>query len=150
MWSMTKQSVVAIVKLPATAVNVVVNMISGKPRDASSPISILGASVIAGDVASADAPLSSRVAVYLQLLASINLFVGLINLVPLPPFDGGHVAAAVFEAIRRGIAKLRGKPDPGPADTAKLLPVTYVVGGLLALIGAVLIIADIISPVSIF
>jgi len=83
-------------------------------------------------------------------LASVNLFVGLINLVPLPPFDGGQVAAGVYESIRRRIMKLRGKADPGPADTARLLPVTYVVGGMLVLIGVILILADIISPVALF
>jgi len=150
MWSMTGASVQAIVKLPVTAVQVVSDMIAGKPRDPNGPISIVGASVIAGDVASSDLPLSSRVAVYLQLLGSLNLFVGLMNLVPLPPFDGGQVAAGIYEAIRRGFAKVRGRPDPGPADTAKLLPVTYVVGGLLMIIGVILIVADIISPVSLF
>ena len=149
MWYMTSESVKAIVKLPVTAVNVLVDMITGQPRDPNSPISILGASIIAGDVASADAPAGARVAFYLRLLASVNLFVGLINLVPLLPFDGGHVAAGIFEAIRRWIAKLRGKEDPGPADTAKLLPVTYFMTILLIVIGVILIVADIIAPVSV-
>ncbi|MCL1923082.1 MAG: site-2 protease family protein [Propionibacteriaceae bacterium] len=150
MWFYTTESVKAIGKLPVTAVKVLSDMITGKPRDINSPISILGASVIAGEVASAEAPAGARVAFYVQLLASVNLFVGLINLVPLPPFDGGQVAAGVYESIRRRIMKLRGKADPGPADTARLLPVTYVVGGMLVLIGVILILADIISPVALF
>ncbi|MCL1907024.1 MAG: site-2 protease family protein [Propionibacteriaceae bacterium] len=149
MWLYTTESVKAIAKLPVTAVRVLIDMITGKPRDLDSPISILGASVIAGEVASADAPAGARVAFYVQLLASVNLFVGLINLVPLPPFDGGQVAAGIYEWFRRRLRKLRGKEDPGPADTAMLLPVTYVVGGMLVLIGIILILADIISPVSI-
>ena len=151
MGSMIGMSVVALVKLPVTSYHVLVGMITGQPRDPNGPISILGASVIAGDVASAsNVPLSARVATYVQLLGSINLFVGIMNLVPLPPFDGGQIAAGIYEAIRRGWAKLRGKPDPGPADTARLLPLTYVVTGLLIIIGAIMIIADIISPVKIF
>ncbi|MDR0284510.1 MAG: site-2 protease family protein [Propionibacteriaceae bacterium] len=150
MWQMTTQSVGAIIRLPVTAVNVVINLVTGEPRDPNSPMSIFGASVIAGDVASADAPLGSRVAFYLQLLGSVNLFVGLINLVPLLPFDGGHVAAGLYEGVRRGIAKVRGQADPGPADTARLLPLTYVVSGLLLVIGVILIVADIVSPISIF
>ena len=150
MWNMTVESVKAICKLPVTAVTVLVDMITGQPRDPNGPISIVGASVIAGDVAAMDAPIESRVATWLQLLGSINLFVGLLNLVPLLPFDGGHVAAGIFEAIRRTIAKLRGKPDPGPADTAKLMPVTYIMSAFLVLIGVILIVADIVSPVSIF
>jgi len=150
MWTMTVQSVKAIGKLPVTAVTVLVDMVTGQPRDPNGPISIIGASVIAGDVAAMDAPMESRVATWVQLLGSINLFVGLLNLVPCLPFDGGHVAAGIYEAIRRGIAKLRGKPDPGPADTAKLIPVAYVMFGLLTIIGVILIVADIVSPVSIF
>ena len=93
MWDMTRQSVVAIGKLPVMAVNVVIGIIKGEPRDPNGALSVVGAAVIAGDIAAADAPWSSRLAVYVMLLASINLFVGLLNLVPLPPFDGGHAAA---------------------------------------------------------
>jgi len=150
MWDMTTQSIGVIVRLPVVAVNVLVGMIEHQPRDPNGPISIVGASVIAGEVAANDTPGFPRLAVYLSLLGSLNLFVGLMNLVPLPPFDGGQVAAGIFEAIRRGLAKLRGRPDPGPADTAKLLPLTYLVGGLLVIIGVILIVADIISPVSVF
>ena len=147
MWTMTSESVKAIVKLPVTAVSMIIDIVTGQPRDPNGPISILGASVIAGDVAAADAPTGMRIAFYLRLLAGVNLFVGVINLVPLPPFDGGHVAAGIFEGVRRWISKLRGKTDPGPADTAKLLPVTYIMFALLCLIGATFIIADIIAPV---
>jgi membrane-associated protease RseP (regulator of RpoE activity) len=150
MGQMISQSVNALVKLPVSSVKALVGMVTGQERDPNSPISILGASIIAGDVAAADAPVSARLAVYLQLLASINLFVALLNLVPLPPFDGGHVAAGVYEGVRRVIAKVRHRPDPGPADTAKLLPVTYVMTALLILIGLIFIVADIVSPVSLF
>ena len=60
------------------------------------------------------------------LLAGLNLFLGLINLVPLPPFDGGGIATTLYETVRRGIARLLHRPDPGGFDSAKLLPVTYV------------------------
>ena len=63
------------------------------------------------------------------LLAGLNLFLGLINLVPLPPFDGGGIATTLYEAVRRWIARLRHRPDPGGFDSAKLLPVTYVMAG---------------------
>jgi membrane-associated protease RseP (regulator of RpoE activity) len=64
--------------------------------------------------------------------------------------DGGHVAAALYEAVRRALARLRGLPDPGPVDTARLLPVAYVVGGVILISGAVLILADIIDPIQLF
>ena len=58
----------------------------------------------------------------LALLATVNIFLGLINLVPLLPFDGGHIAVATYEEIR---TRLRGRPYR--VDMAKLMPVTYVV-----------------------
>jgi len=151
MGSMVGQSLVALAKLPISAYNAVRDMITGTPRDINSPISIVGASVIAGQIAGmTGVSTGDKVASYVSLLAGLNLFVGLMNLVPLVPFDGGQIAAGIYEAIRRGWAKLRKRPDPGPADTAKLLPVAYIVGGLLVVIGAILIVADIISPVSVF
>ena len=95
-------------------------------------------------------PVEDRAVTWLSLLGSVNLFVALLNLVPLLPLDGGHVAGALYEALRRGIARLRGRGDPGPVDTAKMLPVAYVVGGFLLIGGVVLILADIISPIKLF
>lgn len=150
MWTLSKQSVVAIVQLPVKTYNVVVNMVTGKPRDPNSPMSIVGASAAAGQVAaSPQLDVGAKAATFGLLLGSLNLFLALFNLVPLPPMDGGHVASAIYEWIRRQLARLRGKPDPGPADTAKLLPVAYAVGALLLLCGAVLIVADILSPIKI-
>ena len=83
------------------------------------------------------------------LLAGLNLFLGLINLVPLPPFDGGGIAATLYETVRRWIARLLRRPDPGGFDSAKLLPVTYVMAGVILVVSVVLIFADIVAPISI-
>jgi len=151
MWKMTKMSVVALASFPVRVWNVAAGLATGAERDINSPISIVGASRVAGEIAAADQlPVTDRAVTWLSLLGSVNLFVGLLNLVPLMPLDGGHIAGALYEGLRRWFAKLRGKPDPGPVDTAKLLPVAYVVGGFLLLGGVVLILADIISPISLF
>ena len=70
---------------------------------------------------------AERVAALLVLLAGLNLFLALFNFIPLLPLDGGHIAGALYEAVRRGVAQLRGRPDPGYVDVAKLLPVAYAV-----------------------
>ncbi|MHA6525348.1 M50 family metallopeptidase [Tessaracoccus sp. G1721] len=151
MWTMTKQSVVALASFPVRVWNVAADLVTGQPRDINSPISIVGASRVAGEIgASTELDVPAKAATWLSLLGSVNLFVALLNLVPLPPLDGGHVAAAIWEWVRRQGARLLGRPDPGHVDTAKVLPVTYVVGGFLLLGGVVLILADIISPISIF
>lgn len=94
--------------------------------------------------------MADRVAMFASILASVNLFLALFNLVPLPPLDGGHIVGALWEGIRRAFAQATGRPDPGPVDTAKMVPVSYAVGGFLLLCGIVLIVADIVSPVKIF
>jgi membrane-associated protease RseP (regulator of RpoE activity) len=70
------------------------------------------------------------------------------NLIPLLPLDGGHIAGALWEAIRRGFAKLVRRPDPGPVDLAKLMPLTFGVVVVLGAMSALLIYADIVKPVT--
>jgi membrane-associated protease RseP (regulator of RpoE activity) len=119
-------------------------------RDANSPMSVVGAGRVAGEFASDDTnSVANRFFSLLLLLAGLNLFLGLINLVPLPPFDGAGIATTLYEAGRRGIARVRGRPDPGAVDAAKLLPVTYVVASLLLVMTVILVYADIVAPVSV-
>lgn len=151
MWRMTKMSVLAIAQFPVRIYNVAADLVTGQPRDVNSPISIIGASRVAGELSVAEAiPLQDRVASWMSLLGSVNLFVGLLNVVPLVPLDGGHVAGAVYEWCRRGFNRLRGRPDPGAVDTARMFPVVYLVGGFLLLGGVILIIADVLTPISLF
>ena len=151
MWNMTRMSLVALASFPVRVWNVGVGLATGAERDINSPISVVGASRVAGEIAVAETvPIQDRAASWLSLLGSVNLFVALLNLVPLLPLDGGHIAGALYEALRRGMARLRGRGDPGPVDTAKMLPVAYLVGGFLLIGGVVLILADIISPIKLF
>ncbi len=80
----------------------------------------------------------------LLLFASVNFFLGLLNLLPLPPFDGGHAAVATYEAIRGRIAG-----HPYRADMAKLLPVAYGVIGILAFVGLSSVYLDLVDPIKI-
>jgi len=87
-----------------------------------------------------------RFSAMLMLLGSLNLALFAFNLVPLLPLDGGHVAGACWEGIRRMIAKAQGKPDPGPVDTAKMIPAGQVVFGLLIVMALILVWVDIAAP----
>ncbi|MBA3233253.1 MAG: site-2 protease family protein [Propionibacteriales bacterium] len=119
-------------------------------RDPESPMSVVGASRVAGEVASNhEISVSDRWAALLTLLGVVNLFVALFNFIPLLPLDGGHIAGALYEAARRGIARVRGRPDPGYADVAKMLPVAYTAAMVLIVMGVVLVWADIVNPIRI-
>ena len=151
MWSMTEQTAVALVHFPAKVFYTGYNLVTGKPRDVYGPMSILGASRAAGEIASTNQiGTADKAAALFSVLGSVNLFVALFNFVPLLPLDGGHIAGAVYEAVRRRLAALFKRPDPGFVDTAKMLPVAYVVGLLIAVSGAVLILADVIDPIRLF
>jgi membrane-associated protease RseP (regulator of RpoE activity) len=141
-------SVQAIVRIPERMVGVA-KAAFGEEREQDSPMSVLGASRVAGEIATLDESASDRLAMFIQWLAAVNLFMALFNLVPLLPFDGGHIAGALYEAVRRGIARLLRRPDPGPVDVARLLPIAYAMASVLIVMGALLLYADIVNPVRI-
>jgi len=119
-------------------------------RDPNSLMSVVGAGRVAGEIsATEEIPVLDRFFSMILLLAGLNLFLGMINLVPLPPFDGGGIAATLYETVRRWIARLLKRPDPGGFDSAKLLPVTYVMAAIILVVSFILIFADIVAPVSI-
>jgi membrane-associated protease RseP (regulator of RpoE activity) len=118
-------------------------------RDVNGPMSVVGAGRVAGELTSQDAvPVGDRFFSVLLLLAGLNLFLGVLNLVPLLPLDGGQMAGALYEGARRGVARLLRRPDPGFVDLARLLPVGYVMAGIILVVSLVLIYADIVAPVT--
>jgi membrane-associated protease RseP (regulator of RpoE activity) len=109
--------------------------------------SVVGVGEVTGDVVQAALPWQAKVTVVLYLVASLNLFVGAFNLLPLLPLDGGHLAVVIFERIRAWFARLRGRPDPGLVDIQKLVPLSLLVFAALVGLGTLLIAADIFNPV---
>lgn len=149
MWDITVRSVEALISLPVRLYELVTEtLIGGQERAMDGPVSVVGASRLGGEIASMDSPITSKVATFLGLAASLNLFLFLFNLIPVLPLDGGHVAGALYEGTKRKWARFKGKPDPGPVDTARLLPVAYVVAGVLLAMGVIVIWADFVKPIS--
>jgi membrane-associated protease RseP (regulator of RpoE activity) len=110
--------------------------------DPERPISVVGASIIGGDAAE-----RGLWELFLILLAAVNFFIGVFNLLPLLPLDGGHIAVNVYEKVRDVLRRLRGLPAGGPVDYNKLLPLTYaavLVGGAIMVLT---ITADIVNPI---
>jgi len=110
--------------------------------------SIVGAAEATGTEVASHAGWQYKVSFVLLLIASLNIFFGLFNLLPLLPMDGGHIAVIIYERIRAWVARLRGRPDPGLADIAKFLPVSFSLFIGLVLVSLVVISADIVNPIN--
>ncbi|MFM9136044.1 MAG: M50 family metallopeptidase [bacterium] len=149
MWGLTVASATALVSLPVRLYELVTDtLIGGGERSLESPVSVVGVSRLGGEVVASEEPWKAKAAMFLGLAASLNLFLFLFNLLPILPLDGGHVAGALYEGGRRQWAKARGRPDPGPVDVARLLPVAYAVAVGLVAIGAIVIWADLVKPIT--
>jgi membrane-associated protease RseP (regulator of RpoE activity) len=109
--------------------------------------SVVGVGEVTGRVVQAALPWQAKISVVLFLIASLNIFVGAFNLLPLLPLDGGHLAVVIFERIRAWFNRLRGRPDPGLVDIQRLVPLSLLVFALLVGLGTLLIAADIFNPV---
>ncbi|MFP7364584.1 M50 family metallopeptidase [Corynebacterium callunae] len=123
----------------------VVASIFGAERDVESPMSVVGASRIGGEFVE-----RSMWDMFLMMLASLNFFLALFNLVPLPPLDGGHIAVVLYEKVRDLFRKMRGLAPAGPADYTKLMPITVTVAAILMTVGGLVIVADIVNPIRLF
>ncbi|MFD4959362.1 M50 family metallopeptidase [Microbacterium sp. NPDC058389] len=135
-------------QLPAKVWDTAVDLVTGAERDPNGPLSIVGAGRLSGEVAAADAPVLNRIAGFLSLLASLNIALFVFNLIPLLPLDGGHIAVALWEGIKRVWAKVFRRPPPKPVDATKLVPLTFIVVIALIAMGAVLVLADLFNPVT--
>ncbi|MFJ4619272.1 M50 family metallopeptidase [Streptomyces sp. NPDC088812] len=121
----------------------------GAPREPDSPMGVVGAARVGGEIFTLDIPPTQQLAMALMLVAGFNLSLFLFNMLPLLPLDGGHIAGALWESLRRHLAKVLRRPDPGPFDVAKLMPVAYVVAGIFVCFTILVLIADVVNPVRI-
>lgn len=120
----------------------VVASIFGAQRDPASPMSVVGASRAGGELVEMNQWPS-----FFLLLANLNYFLAVFNLVPLPPLDGGHIAVVIYERIRDVIRRAFGKPALGPADYTKLMPITMAFTAVLLVFGVLVMAADVVNPI---
>ncbi|WP_369262696.1 RIP metalloprotease [Streptomyces sp. R35] len=149
MGDMMQNGVESLVALPGKVPDLWNATFGDAPRKADSPMGVVGAARIGGDVFTLDIPASQQVAMMLLLVAGFNLSLFLFNMLPLLPLDGGHIAGALWESLRRNTAKVLKRPDPGPFDVAKLMPIAYVVAGIFVCFTVLVLIADVVNPVKI-
>jgi len=143
-----KQSVASLVKLPSKVPALWGQTVNGDERDPNGLVGVVGVARVSGEaLSSAKLSLKERVATFILIIASLNIFVGLFNLLPLLPLDGGHMAVAIADEIRAFLARLRGRARPAAIDVTSLTPITMVVFVILAALTALLLVADIVNPV---
>jgi membrane-associated protease RseP (regulator of RpoE activity) len=143
------QSVERLLEIPERIPQLFRAAFLGEERDRNGPIGVVGVGRISGEVFSLeDFTGQQKISTFLSLLASVNLVLFLFNLLPIYPLDGGHIAGALYEKARSTVARMRGRPDPGPFDIARLMPVAYVVAGLFIVLSGLLLVADIVNPIT--
>ncbi|TDD92616.1 M50 family metallopeptidase [Actinomadura rubrisoli] len=111
--------------------------------------SVVGATDVSGQIFSSESSARDKLTLYLSLVVSVNIFLGALNVLPLLPLDGGHLAVVAYERARARVARVRGRPDPGTVDMTKLLPLTYLAVLVLVGLGVLLILADLLNPLRI-
>jgi membrane-associated protease RseP (regulator of RpoE activity) len=126
-------------------VGALVHAIGGGERDPETPISVVGASIIGGDTVD-----HGLWVAFWFFLAQLNFVLGAINLVPLLPFDGGHIAVALYEKIRNMFRAIRGVLPAAPVDYTKLMPATYVILAVVVGYMALTVTADLVNPIRLF
>ena len=146
-------TVSVVARLPIALWDVGRSIFTGAPRDSGGVMSVVGIGRIAADATSSDVTASSggwmrSAALLLSILAALNMALFVFNLLPFPPLDGGHIVPAIYEWIRRGLVRVRGREVPPPVDTARLMPLTYTMGTILVAMTVLLMIADIVVPIS--
>ncbi|MEO3786396.1 site-2 protease family protein [Actinocorallia sp. B10E7] len=147
MGDMTTGTLAAFATLPGKMAGIWDASFRGAERELDSPVGVVGASRIGGEVMAADAEAVDKIVLFLLVLGSLNFGLAAFNLIPLLPLDGGNIAGSLWEGLKRAFARLAGRPAPGPVDVAKALPLTYVVGVLLLAMGLLIAYADLVNPI---
>jgi membrane-associated protease RseP (regulator of RpoE activity) len=138
-----------IAALPAEVAQMAGATFGGGDRNANGPVSLIGVGQIAGEVASSpQLDLTQKLGAGLSLLASLNFALFVFNLIPLLPLDGGHMAAGIFESVKKLVFKIRRKAWKGPVDLTKIVPLTYGMWILLMGMSLLFIVADIVKPLA--
>lgn len=146
MGELTGRVAVSLVRLPEKMVGVWNAAFSGAERDPEGPVGVVGAGRMGGEILASDLPPEQKLGIFINLLAGFNLAIGMFNLIPLLPLDGGHIAGGLWEGIKRGYAKVMRRPEPAHVDIAKVLPLTYALAIMMIIMAGLLLYADLFNP----
>lgn len=142
-------SIRSLVGLPAQIPSLFRQTFLGEARSQDGLVGIVGVARATSEAASSgNLTGGEKLATFILIIASLNIFVGIFNLIPILPLDGGHMAIAIVDGVRRTTARRRGRPEPKPVDVERLTPITFVVVALLIFLTLLLLLADIFNPIN--
>ena len=148
-WALARESVKSLFTLPTKVPQLIRQTFMGEERDPDGLVGVVGAARVSGEVVgSENLAGNQRLQTFILIVASLNIFVGLFNLLPLLPLDGGHMAVAIADEFRALFARIRKKPRPTGIDVNVLTPITMAVFVVLAVLTVILLVADIFNPIS--
>jgi membrane-associated protease RseP (regulator of RpoE activity) len=143
-----QNSATSLISLPTKIPSLISQTFGGEKRDPEGLVGVVGVARVSGETANTKAlTVREKIATFILIIASLNLFVGMFNLLPLLPLDGGHMAVAVVDGVRNFLARKRGLAKPAPFDVERLTPITMVVFVLMAALSILLLTADIFNPI---
>jgi len=148
-WEFFKASISALISLPSKVPQLVNATFGNEERDPNGLVGVVGAARIAGDAVGSTLSFADKLATFLLMIATLNIFVGIFNLLPLLPLDGGHMAIAIADGIRNRRAARKGISKPAPLNVNRLMPLTMVVFAILLTLSVWLLAADLFNPVKI-
>ncbi|MFD8526425.1 M50 family metallopeptidase [Streptosporangium canum] len=138
----------SIFNLPEKMVGVWHAAFSAEERDPEGPVGMVGAGRLGGEILASDLSNEEKIATFVSLLAGFNLAIGMFNLIPLLPLDGGHIAGGLWEGLKRAYAKIMRRPQPKHVDIAKVLPLTYAAALAMMIMAGLLVYADLVNPLT--
>ncbi|MEV4174995.1 site-2 protease family protein [Nonomuraea sp. NPDC049709] len=149
MGELTARVAGSLLNLPEKMVGVWHAAFSGEERDPEGPVGVVGAGRMGGEILASDQlSTEKKIAIFINLLAGFNLAIGMFNLIPLLPLDGGHIAGGLWEGIKRAFARIMRRPEPGYVDIAKVLPLTYAIAIVMMIMAGLLVYADLVNPLT--
>jgi membrane-associated protease RseP (regulator of RpoE activity) len=112
-----QNSVTALISLPSKIPDLVNQTFGNQERDPEGLVGVVGVARVSGETAETKALTTrEKIATFILIIASLNIFVGMFNLLPLLPLDGGHMAVAIADGVRNTRAKAKGLAKPAPFD----------------------------------
>ncbi len=140
--SSVKDTFLGLGSIPASIPKLFSSTVDHTQRSTDSPVGVVGMAEVSGTLFQ-----QGGFSLVLLLVAEVNVFIGIFNLLPILPLDGGHIAILLYEEARKRVYRLIRRPDPGRVDLNKMMPVAYGFLLFFVCLTVLLVAADVTNPI---